>query len=412
MVELLDEQIEHLKKLGYEDPPKTADLSPERLDKLRIRWSYHKHLSNEEIENRAVCQAVWEQRTSTPLVDANQAPVDNLFALARKLDGIAETIRSNKYPDARPEINHVKEAVQDCTLTLNHISEEAETRDINSLEISRQIGAGIENAVRSELQVSVLNPTDLAPILKFMKILAGIMIWMSLLLMVIIGLSLRAHGQYSRINSIAFQNAGTPITGGYFTYPFTFNFVGCTGATSGSTLTLTCSGSGVGTVTQVNPATGAGTITNLGTFGFSSQTSTPTLTIGLTTAAAHTFFGNNTGSTAAHNYLRLACADLSDAGTGCTGSTSSGGTVTSVATTTPITGGTITGTGTIACATCVTSSSPGVGLAHFAGSTQAVTSAAVNLASADVTGNLPAANLAAGTLATGMAAATGASIGS
>ena len=55
------------------------------------------------------------------------------------------------------------------------------------------------------------------------------------------------------------------------------------------------------------------------------------------------------------------------------------GTVTSVATTSPITGGTITGTGTIGCAGCVTSSSPGAGVAHFAGSTQAVTSSAVAL---------------------------------
>jgi hypothetical protein len=49
-------------------------------------------------------------------------------------------------------------------------------------------------------------------------------------------------------------------------------------------------------------------------------------------------------------------------------------------------------TSSIGCATCVTSSSPGVGIAHFAGSTQAVTSSAVNLASADVTGVLPQAN--------------------
>lgn len=67
--------------------------------------------------------------------------------------------------------------------------------------------------------------------------------------------------------------------------------------------------------------------------------------------------------------------------------------VTSVATTSPITGGTITATGTIACATCVAASSPGVGLAHFAGSTQTVTSSAVNLAGADVTGTLANANL-------------------
>jgi hypothetical protein len=48
---------------------------------------------------------------------------------------------------------------------------------------------------------------------------------------------------------------------------------------------------------------------------------------------------------------RLACSDLSDAGSGCTGTTSSGGTVTSVATGAGLTGGTITSTGTIALTT-------------------------------------------------------------
>lgn len=59
--------------------------------------------------------------------------------------------------------------------------------------------------------------------------------------------------------------------------------------------------------------------------------------------------------------------------------------VTSIATTGPITGGTITSTGTIACATCVVASSPGAGVAHFAGSTQTVTSSAVT--PSDATGN-------------------------
>lgn len=77
-----------------------------------------------------------------------------------------------------------------------------------------------------------------------------------------------------------------------------------------------------------------------------------------------------------------------------TGSSASG-TVTSVGTSSPITGGTITSTGTIGCATCVVASSPGAGLAHFAGSTQTVTSSAVNLASADVTGTLPLSNIVA-----------------
>lgn len=84
------------------------------------------------------------------------------------------------------------------------------------------------------------------------------------------------------------------------------------------------------------------------------------------------------------------------------------GTVTSVATTAPLGGGTITTTGTLTCTTCVTSSSPGAGLAHFAGSTQAVTSSAVVNAditnatidlTTKVTGILPIANGGTGVVA-------------
>lgn len=73
------------------------------------------------------------------------------------------------------------------------------------------------------------------------------------------------------------------------------------------------------------------------------------------------------------------------------GSLGYGGTITTVSGTSPIvsSGGT---TPAISCPTCVAASSPGVGLAHFAGSTQTVTSSAVNLAGADVTGLLPIAN--------------------
>lgn len=74
------------------------------------------------------------------------------------------------------------------------------------------------------------------------------------------------------------------------------------------------------------------------------------------------------------------------------------GTVTSVATTSPLAGGPITGSGTITCPTCVVASSPGAGIAHFAGSTQTVTSSAVSL-TADVSGNLPVTNLNSGTSA-------------
>ena len=88
----------------------------------------------------------------------------------------------------------------------------------------------------------------------------------------------------------------------------------------------------------------------------------------LAQSGANTMLGNWTGSTA--NVLANtmpSCADTSGnhlnyvSGTGvtCGTSDSHAGTVTSIATTSPITGGTITTTGTIACATCVTSSSGG-----------------------------------------------------
>ncbi len=51
--------------------------------------------------------------------------------------------------------------------------------------------------------------------------------------------------------------------------------------------------------------------------------------------------------------------------------------------------------GKVECATCVIASSPGLGIAHFAGSTQTVTSSAVDVSSADVTGTLAAARFPA-----------------
>ncbi len=61
------------------------------------------------------------------------------------------------------------------------------------------------------------------------------------------------------------------------------------------------------------------------------------------------------------------------------------GTVTSVAVSSPLGGGPITATGTLTCSTCVVASSPGAGIAHFAGSTQTVTSSAVVSSDLNVT---------------------------
>lgn len=95
---------------------------------------------------------------------------------------------------------------------------------------------------------------------------------------------------------------------------------------------------------------------------------------------------------------------ISGTGVACGGGGGSG-TVTSVATTSPIGGGTFTTSGTITCTTCVVAVSPGLGIAHFAGSTQTVTSSLVALGS-DVSGNLPNANLASQTANTVLGALT------
>lgn len=138
--------------------------------------------------------------------------------------------------------------------------------------------------------------------------------------------------------------------------------------------------------TQVTPSTSStaqSTITAAGTFFTVNVAGADTFLL------CPTAFASGTATV----YLNISTASAKGGGGG------GSGTVTSVATTSPITGGTITGTGTLACATCVVASSPGVGLAHFAGSTQTVTSSAVNLAGADVTGNLPVTNLNSGTSA-------------
>jgi hypothetical protein len=101
----------------------------------------------------------------------------------------------------------------------------------------------------------------------------------------------------------------------------------------------------------------------------------------------------------------LATGFLNWTGTAWALSSAGSGTVTSIATAGPITGGTITTTGTIACATCVSASSPGAGIAHFAGSTQAVTSSPVSL-TADVSGLLPVANGGTGTTSPSLVAGT------
>lgn len=137
----------------------------------------------------------------------------------------------------------------------------------------------------------------------------------------------------------------------------------------------------------------------------------------ITLSGAVTGSGTSTITTIYAGILGSALGGLginTSASTGCPSVTSGtwsivscagGGTVTSIATTGPIGGGTITTTGTITCTTCVVASSPGLGIAHFAGVTQTVTSSLVALGS-DVSGNLPNANLASQTANTVLGALT------
>lgn len=140
--------------------------------------------------------------------------------------------------------------------------------------------------------------------------------------------------------------------------------------TSSGNATAIASQTGTGTkfVVDTSPTIATPTLSSPTFSGTVAGANTIPLSI-LAQSGANTMLGNWTGSTAnvAANSMP-SCADTGGnhlnyvSGTGVTCGTSGGGgsgTVTSIATTSPITGGTITTTGTIACATCVTSSGGG-----------------------------------------------------
>lgn len=140
---------------------------------------------------------------------------------------------------------------------------------------------------------------------------------------------------------------------------------------------------GSGTVTQVNPATDAGTFNPLFTFGFSNQTTTPTLAFTLLTAGAHTVFGNGTGSSAFPSYFTLGTSDLPF---------TYGGNTTKLATV----GATFSGTGAGVCrdasGNLTTSGCVGTGVTSWNTRTGAVLPASGDYAVADVTGAAPLAS--------------------
>jgi hypothetical protein len=131
------------------------------------------------------------------------------------------------------------------------------------------------------------------------------------------------HGTSVPTNSAAHQVVVTtgPGVGAWKTIPDCQNGSGFLNYTQSSDAFSCNAAAGAGTVTSFS----AGTLSPLFTTSVATATSTPALSFSLSNAAAHTFLGNNTGSTAAPTYVQPAFSDL-------TGSASAGQMPTSVPT--------------------------------------------------------------------------------
>lgn len=135
--------------------------------------------------------------------------------------------------------------------------------------------------------------------------------------------------------------ATQPVTSDLSDFPSQATHSGQFLTTNGTVLSWG-SPAGAGTVTSFS----SGNLSPLFTTSVATATTTPALTFSLSTAAAHTFFGNNTASTAAPAFASIGNGDLPGSGS------------ITLNTTSPITGGgavALGGSLTFACASCLTS---------------------------------------------------------
>jgi hypothetical protein len=153
-----------------------------------------------------------------------------------------------------------------------------------------------------------------------------------------------AHNFFTAYNSGtgAFTKA-QPATADLSDFPSQTGNSGLFLTTNGTTLSWgTAAGGGGGTVSSFS----AGALSPLFTTSVATATTTPTLSFTLSTAAAHTFFGNNTASTAAPAFAAIGNGDLPGSG------------AVTVNTTSPLGGGGSLSLGnslTLTCGTCLTS---------------------------------------------------------
>ncbi len=184
-----------------------------------------------------------------------------------------------------------------------------------------------------------------------------------------------------------------PITGGPITTTGTIGCRTATGSVSGCLSAAdwtTFNGKGSGTVTSVGLA---GTTNQITVTGSTPITGSGSWTLSLPATLVLPNGTTATTQSAADNSTKVATTAYVDTAGGSFVPTSR-----TISTTSPLGGGgALSSNLTLTCATCVLASSPGVGIAHFAGSTQTVTSSlivAADITSATITGTQIASSIA------------------